>query len=207
MYKISSARISSFAIGMGLIGLVLTSFVSIPSLRLANQKKQGVVAAKVSQATPTDFVCGKVLLTMTDDLKASYGTLLLQNNKELMYATFQVPLDLKIEEIHLYAGTQEGIPITSKKEADMSQFGNHQSFASNLGVKTVTFTFDVKDLPPTVFIVANAIVSKEGEAKNVKHHVWNEGTRLVNTDLANYYQYGLPICRNPEENRSGGGDN
>jgi len=98
------------------------------------------------------------------------GFVTISNDAENMYVTYKSQDGWKISEIHLYAGSFAGVPVNSHNVPVPGQFPVKESF--NPGVEMVTYEIPLKDLPECPYILAHAVVSKDGESETA----WGRGT-------------------------------
>lgn len=100
----------------------------------------------------------------------SAGHVIISNDNENLYVTFKSTDGWKIKEIHLYAGTFENIPLNNANVPVPGQFPVTESF--NPEVEMVTYEIPLKDLPECPWILAHAVVVKDGKESET---AWGKG--------------------------------
>lgn len=97
------------------------------------------------------------------------GNIIVSNDNDNLYVTYKSGNGWKIKEIHLYAGTFENIPVNKQKVPVPGQFPIKESF--NPEVEMVTYEIPLTELPECPYILAHAVVVKEGREETA----WSKG--------------------------------
>ncbi len=120
------------------------------------------------------------------------GNVIVSNDNENLYVTFKSGNGWNIKEIHLYAGTFENIPVNSQNVPVPGAFPINESF--NPEVEMVTYEIPLTELPECPYILAHAVVVKEGQEETA----WGKG-ELSFEDAYDISRWGWIINFCPEE--------
>ena len=99
----------------------------------------------------------------------SAGWIIVSNDKDNLYVTYQSDNGWSIKEIHLYVGTIENIPSNNQKVPVPGQFPIKETFSPT--VEMVTYEIPLKELTECPVIVAHAVVVKEEQEETA----WGKG--------------------------------
>jgi hypothetical protein len=136
--------------------------------------------------------CKSETFELTAGQTIGAGTVLVSNDLENLYVTYQASNGWKIQEVHLYVGTKEGVPVNPQNVPVPGQFPINESF--NPEVETVSFEIPLADLPECPYIAAHAVVVKEGGSETA----WGNGN-LTFEDEFGIKRWGFLINYCPEE--------
>lgn len=120
------------------------------------------------------------------------GYVTISNDAENIYVTYKSQDGWKISEIHLYAGTFENIPVNSHNVPVPGQFPIKETFSPS--VEMVTYEIPIKDLPECPYILAHAVVVKDGKEETA----WGKG-EMTFEDAFDVSRWGWVMQFCPEE--------
>ncbi len=133
----------------------------------------------VQECSPCEFV------TESFDLFAGQtidvGELLVTNDDENLYITYQATGDWFIGKVHVYVGSVEGMPVNNSNVPIPGQFPYHQTYDPY--TQTATVTVPLAGLPECYVIAAHAEMHKVVDGVEVQSETgWSFGNPFQDTD-------------------------
>lgn len=113
------------------------------------------------------------------------GQLMVTNDEEYLYVTYQASEGQLFTETHLYVGTLEGLPVNKKGTPVPGHFPYKST--DEFGVSEVTFTIPLADLEDCYIIAAHAAMESEETA-------WSFGTEFASSRWGWYSEYCTQYC-------------
>jgi hypothetical protein len=134
----------------------------MPELTIA---KNGIIR----EESLARLFCKETVFELIGGQTIPAGNVTVSNDMENLYVTYKADFGWKIKEIHLYAGTLENVPLNNANVPVPGQFPIKESF--NPAIEMVTYEIALKDLPECPYILAHAVVAKEG----LEETAWGKG--------------------------------
>ncbi len=97
------------------------------------------------------------------------GNVIVSNDNENLYVTYESDNGWKIKEIHLFVGAFADIPLNNANVPVPGHFPINETF--NPGVGMVTYEIPLSNLPDCPYILSHAVVVKEGQEETA----WGKG--------------------------------
>ena len=139
--------------------------------------------------------CGEIMeTTLLAGQHIPVGSVIISNDEDNLYVTYQTDGDWLITETHLDVATRpEDLKQTSKGNAIPGQFAYHSEH--NPGVTTVTHTIDLAAWPAgsPLYIAAHSVVVSASGSETA----WAEGLDFPGKNWAMYVSYLLKSCEPP----------
>jgi hypothetical protein len=105
------------------------------------------------------------------------GKIIVSNDQESLFISYQAESGWKIKEIHLYVGSLENLPVNKNNIPVPGQFPINESF--NPLVEQVTYEIPLNGLGDCSIVAAHAVVVKDGKEETA----WGKGTLSFESDL------------------------
>ena len=122
------------------------------------------------------------------------GTLQVTNDQDNLYISYNTNNNWFINQVHLYVGDIQGLPINQSNTPIPGQFPYTQTF--NTQTNSYTFTIPLNNLNRCYIIAAHASVSKIENGQIVQSETsWSFGTQFPNTNRWGWYSdYCTQVC-------------
>ncbi len=155
----------------GMTALDHNSYVVLDSRQETGKMPEFTVAKNgIIQEQPTGkMFCNELIYGLFGGQTIPAGNIVVSNDFENLYVTYQADEGWKIKEIHLYAGTFENIPLNNANVPVPGQFPIKESF--NPAIETVTYEIPLASLPECPYVLAHAVVGRDGQEETA----WGKG--------------------------------
>jgi hypothetical protein len=124
---------------------------------------------EVQEESLARLFCRETAFELIAGQTINTGNVIVANDIENLYVTYRSGNGWKIKEIHLYAGSIENVPVNSQSVPVPGHFPIKESFNPEVG--TVTFEIPLAELPQCPYILAHAVVVKDGREETA----WGKG--------------------------------
>lgn len=126
----------------------------------------------------------------------SVGNLLVTNDDENLYITYQTTGDWFVGKVHVYVGDIDGLPVNGANVPIPGQFPYHQTY--NPFTQTATVTVPLAGLPDCYAIAAHAEMHRMVNGEDVQQETgWSFGTPFADTDRWGWTSsYCTQVCDN-----------
>lgn len=165
------------SLGPALLALIILAIGLTP---IAEQAQ-----ASCGQITETTLIAGQSI---------PVGSVIVENDAQYLYVTYQTDGNWLITETHLDVATRpEDLKQTSKGNAVPGRFAYKSEHAP--GVATVTHTIDLTAWPSgtQLFLAAHSVVVSSSGSETA----WAEGLDFPGNNWAMYFSYGVQSCDPP----------
>lgn len=175
----------------GLIVLVvaLTVISCTKSTHLNSLSEPPTKTFTVPQPPPPPSICDSTGTNLIAGQHINVGDVIVKNNSDTLFVTYVTSGDWKINEIHLFVGPENELPVNKKGNPQVGHFPIQGTF--NPMVTTVTYKFLLSNLDDCFYIAAHAVVQKVVDGKTLDSQTaWGEGIRIIDKgNWAMYFQY------------------
>lgn len=173
---------------MTFIGLVAV-FIALTVFSCQKGEKVNPQANTQTTKTVVFDECEPEVVNLIAGQHINVGTVEVTNNANTVSITYTTTGDWMISEAHLYAGTQEGLPVNKKGNPQVGHFPIQGTF--NPMVQTITYEVPLSELDACFIIAAHAVVVKVVDGHIVdRQTAWGEGLPMVDKgNWAMYFNY------------------
>ena len=154
-----------------------------------------LVAGLAPKAGYAQVPCGETMeITLIAGQHIPAGSVIIENDEQYLYVTYQTDGDWLITETHLDVATRpEDLKQTSKGNAIPGRFAYKSEH--DPGVTTVTHTIDLSTWPSgtDLYLAAHSVVVSTAGSETA----WGEGMDFPGNNWAMYFSYSLQPCEPP----------